>query len=334
MILVTGGCGFIGSHFVAKLIENKYEFLVIDNLSNSSSEIIEKLSSLYGININFIKGDIRNDKILHNIFSKYKIEVVIHFAGLKSVSESEKLPKEYYSTNISGSEKLLSIMDEHNVSKFIFSSSATVYQSSHPLPWHEFLSNKMPDNPYAKSKYIVEDILNKKVKKNNKFKVAVLRYFNPIGSHKSGMIGENYVKKDGNLIPSILNVLDKKEQFLKIYGNDFNTPDGSGIRDFVHVNDLIEGHIKAMQYLDSHDGINTWNLGCGKGYSVFEIIEKFEEHLGYKLPVKITKRRKGDLDKYWADITKAKNELNWEAKESLDSMVKDTLNFFNKSRFN
>lgn len=334
MILVTGGCGYVGSHFVAKLIENNYEFLVIDDLSNSSRNTIEKLISHYQVDINLIEDDIRNEKTLKKIFELNNIDTIAHFAGLKSVSESEKFPEDYYSVNILGTEILLNTMDEYKISKFIFSSSATVYNKSHPLPWHEGLLNKIPENPYARTKFIVEEMLDKKVKKNTDLRVAILRYFNPIGSHKSGIIGENTYIKNGNLVPSILKVLSNKNEILNIYGNDFNTSDGSGVRDYIHINDLIDGHIKAMKYLDFNNGINIWNLGCGKGYSVYEVISKFEEIVGVKIPKKVISRRKGDLDKYWADVTKAKKDLDWEAKETLESMVIDVINFFNKEKDN
>tara|TARA_Y100000816_G_scaffold72483_1_gene48646 strand:- start:1515 stop:2519 length:1005 start_codon:yes stop_codon:yes gene_type:complete len=332
MILVTGGSGYIGSHFVLKLIEEKYDLIVLDNFSRSSPEVIDKLYELTNTKFRVIEGDIRDQSILNKIFGDNKITTVAHFAGLKSVSESEEEPALYYSTNVIGTLNLLRSMNIYGVKKILFSSTATVYQNSHPLPWYEELENDVPKNPYAISKFIIEEILKTKILKDIKFSAAILRYFNPIGAHKSGVIGENITKQDGNLIPSILKVLTSQKEKLNIYGNDYDTPDGTGVRDYIHINDLIDGHIKAMKYIEKNDGVKIWNLGSGKGYSVYEVLEKFEKILGLKIPTNITSRRKGDLDEYWADTSKAQAELGWTAHEPLENMITDTIKFLKQNR--
>ena len=327
MILVTGGTGYIGSHFVVKLIEEKYDVMILDNYSRSSSGIVNKLSKLTQTQIKAVKGDIRDIFLINKIFDENKIDTVAHFAGLKSVSESEYVPSDYYSTNVIGTMCLLRSMKNYGVKNFIFSSSATVYQNSHPLPWHEGLENEAPKNPYAISKFIIEEILKEKVSDINIPNVAILRYFNPIGSHKSGIIGENIIYQKGNLVPSVLKIITKEKTKLDIYGDDYDTQDGTGVRDYIHINDLINGHIKAMQFIKKNNGINIWNLGSGKGFSVYEVLNVFEKIIGTKIPVNITSRRKGDLGEYWADVSKAKSELNWKAEESLESMINDSINY-------
>lgn len=331
MILVTGGSGYIGSHFVLKLLEEKYEPIVLDNFSRSSPETIDKLYKLTNTKFKVVKGDVRNQLTLNKIFRENKITTVVHFAGLKSVSESEKMPAIYYSTNVIGAINLLRSMDIYGVNKILFSSTATIYQSSHPLPWHEELENDIPKNPYAISKFIVEEILKAKILNDNNSSAAILRYFNPIGSHKSGIIGENITKHDGNLIPSILKVLTSQKEKLDIYGYDYDTPDGTGVRDYIHINDLIEGHMKAMKFIEKNNGVKIWNLGSGKGFSVYEVLEKFEKIMGVNIPTNLTSRRKGDIGEYWADITKAKEELDWKAKEPLENMVADSINFLKQN---
>ena len=330
MILVTGGCGYIGSHFVIKLLEKEKEVLVIDNFSNSSREIIKKMNQIKNISNIFIEGDIRDKNLLEKIFSENKIGTVAHFAGLKSIVESIERPIAYYSSNVFGSICLFDSMKKANINNLIFSSSATVYGNNYALPWNENLHLGIPKNPYAKSKLFVENILKDISKHDKNWGIGVLRYFNPIGSHNSGIIGENIVNEEGNLIPSIIRVLLGKSSHLNIYGDDYNTSDGTGVRDYIHVNDLTDGHIRALDYIKKNRGFNIWNLGSGKGYSVFEIIKTFEDIIGRKIPYKIKKRRKGDLSEYWADVTKANRELKWKAQSDLKKMVKDTLNYIDR----
>ena len=333
MILVTGGCGYIGSHFIIKLIEKGFDVISIDNFSNSSPDIIEKINEITNCESKFIEGDIRNINILEKIFSENEINSVIHFAGLKSILESVDKPLEYYSSNISGSIVLLQAMKKFGVRKMIFSSSATVYGINHDLPWHEWLDLSMPLNPYAQSKLIIEEILKNISINERNWSVGVLRYFNPIGSHKSGIIGENINNEINNLIPSIIRVLIGKSHYLSVFGDDYDTLDGTGVRDYIHINDLLDGHLKAMNFINLQDGYNIWNLGAGKGYSVLEIIETFQELAGKKINYKIKERRKGDLSHYWADVSKAKKELEWQANSDIKQMVNDTLKYVDKLKY-
>ena len=331
MILVTGGCGYIGSHFTIKAMEQGEEVVIIDNLSNSKKEIVKKLSDITTKQIKFIHGDIRDQEILENIFKTNQISFVAHFAGLKSLSESFQNPDDYYSSNVDGTITLIDAMNHSGVRKLIFSSSATVYGNSHPLPWKEDLVLSTPESPYAKSKFLIENILKKKYLSDNSWRIGVLRYFNPIGSHKSGLIGDSIDGENLNLIPSIIKVLLGKSPYLHIFGNDFDTPDGTGVRDYIHIDDLLEGHIKALHHIDRNRGINIWNLGAGKGHSVLEILKIFENVIGSKIPYEIKNRRKGDLSKYWADVSKAKKDLDWFSKYSIEEMIRDSLNY-NKSK--
>ena len=330
MILVTGGCGYIGSHQIVKLIENDFDVISIDNYSNSSPDIIEKINQITNSSNKFIDGDIRDIELLDKIFFENKISSVIHFAGLKSISESIEDPLKYYSSNVNGSLALFRAMKKAAINKIIFSSSATVYGDKHHLPWHEKLELDMPLSPYAQSKLIIEEILKSISSSSNKWRVGILRYFNPIGSHKSGIIGENTYQEAGNLIPSIIKVILKESPYLNVFGADYNTSDGTGVRDYLHIDDLLDGHLKALNFLESNEGFHIWNLGRGKGYSVLEVISAFEELLGDKVPYKIQDRRRGDLSKYWAEVLKAKEELNWKAKIDIKGMVKDTLRYVNK----
>ena len=330
MILVTGGCGYIGSHCVIKLLNQGYEVIILDNLTNSTPDAINKINQITNIPNKFIEGDIRDENLLDKIFAQNKISAVLHFAGLKSISESFKKPLDYYSTNLKGSINLFQSMKKAKINKLIFSSSATVYGSGHSLPWHEELEIKIPENPYAKSKYFVEEILKNISLNESDWSIGILRYFNPIGSHESGVIGDSTSLESGNLIPSIARVLIGKSTHLKIFGADYNTCDGTGIRDYVHVNDLSDGHLRALKYIDLHKGFNIWNLGTGRGYSVFEIIKTFENLMDKKIPYKIYNRRKGDLPEYWADVSKANRELKWYAESDIKQMAKDTLKYINK----
>ncbi len=327
MILITGGCGYLGSHCAVELINAGYEVVILDNLSNSDISIIENINLLTNNKNIFEKIDIRSKPSLSNLFKKYNFKAVFHFAGLKSIVDSIENPIMYYNNNIIGTISLLSSMEDASVNKFIFSSSATVYGDKFIPPWNEGMEIQMPSNPYAQTKFIIECILCNIAKKNNEFSIGNLRYFNPIGAHESGRIGEN-IKNSSNLIPSILNSLSN-DNAIKIYGNDYDTPDGTAIRDYVHVNDLIKGHLKAFQYINKKKGYNVWNLGSGTGYSVKQVIQTFEKLLDKKFNIKYLQRRVGDLPQYWADISKAENELNWKAKYDLERMISDSVRYFN-----
>ena len=330
MILVTGGCGYIGSHIILNLIKNKYDVISLDNLSNSSIKNVDKINLISGKKLNFIKGDLRNKLILEEIFSNNNIDTVIHLAGLKSLEESFREPLNYFTNNIIGSINLINSMLERDTKNIIFSSTATVYNHNHNPPWTEELEIQMPENPYAQTKYIVEEIL-KTTSATAKLNVGILRYFNPIGGHESGIIGENVSSKTTNLVPSIIKVLKGEKKHLEVYGDDYDTPDGSAIRDYIHISDLVEGHIKALKYITEKGGYNVWNLGTGRGYSVFEILKYFEELSKTKIPIKKNARRKGDLKEFWADTRKANKELNFNAKHNIKQMISDSLLFINKN---
>ncbi len=332
MILVTGGCGYIGSHFIVKLIEQGINVISLDNFSNSSHDTIDKIRSITNSNFNFIEGDVRDIDVLEKIFSENDISSVVHFAGLKSVKESFERPLDYYSSNITGSINLFKAMNRSDVNKIIFSSSATVYGDLYPLPWHEELSLQMPISPYAQTKFIVEEILKMHSFINLNMSIGILRYFNPIGSHVSGLIGDNINNKDGNLIPSIIRVLQGQSDYLSIFGNDYSTLDGTGVRDYLHIDDLLDGHIKALNFIELNKGFNIWNLGTGRGYSVLEILREFEKLVGKSIPYKFKNRRKGDLPEYWAEVSKSEKELEWTAKNGIEQMVKDSLNYINHNQ--
>tara|TARA_A100000164_G_C21934539_1_gene787364 strand:- start:246 stop:1265 length:1020 start_codon:yes stop_codon:yes gene_type:complete len=333
MILITGGCGYLGSHCAINLLERNAEICIVDNFANSSMKILDKIKSISKKHFKFYQGDVRDKKFINAIFLKKNIDTVIHFAGLKSVSESEKNPSEYFSNNITGTTNIIELMKLNSINHFIFSSSATVYGNQHPPPWDEKLKLKSPTNPYAKSKFIIEEILRSFVKENKEFRVGILRYFNPIGAHPSGLLGEE-MHSGSNLVPAILKSLIYNDEYLSVYGNDYPTPDGSGIRDYIHVSDLIDGHLKALNYIKTNRGCHVWNLGSGNGYSVLEIIQVFESILKRKINYKFEGRRKGDLPEYWAIIKKAGKELNWSPCKSINDMVYDILNHLNKTKPN
>tara|TARA_Y200000002_G_C22680571_1_gene663896 strand:- start:2424 stop:3434 length:1011 start_codon:yes stop_codon:yes gene_type:complete len=327
MILVTGGCGYIGSHFLLRLLLKERDVLCLDNLSNSSESNLVNIRELSSKTFTFIKGNVGEEPLLLDIFKSYKISSVVHFAGFKSVSESVHNPLKYFQNNVIETISLLKAMKAADVKKIIFSSSATVYGENHPLPWHEELKLEYPLNPYAQSKFFIELILKTlSSKKNNSWSIGILRYFNPIGYHPSGKIAEDINNNNTNLIPAIVDVILNKKKKLNIYGGDYNTPDGTGIRDYIHVEDLISGHEKALEYILNTNGYNIWNLGSGHGFSVLEIVRELERAFKKKIPYKIVNRREGDLGSYWADISKAKTELGWNTKFKLIDMAKDIAN--------
>lgn len=324
-ILVTGGLGYIGSHTCVELLEEGYEVVVLDNLSNSKEEVKDKIKAITGKDIKFYLGDMIDESLLDKIFAKEKIDAVIDFAAYKAVGESVQKPVEYYTNNISTVLVLLKEMKKHNVKKLVFSSSATVYGNPEHVPIKETDKTGGTTNPYGTSKLFVEQILKDLYKSDNDWDIAILRYFNPVGSHETGLIGEEPKGVPNNLMPYIVRVAAGELAQLSVFGNDYDTPDGTGVRDYIHVVDLSKGHLKALDKLDREGkGLFIYNLGTGKGYSVLDMIKAFEESTGQEVNYKIVGRREGDIATCYADPTKAKNELGWETEKSLRDMCRDS----------
>ena len=323
-ILVTGGAGYIGSHTVLCLLERGYEVIVLDNHSNSSKEALLRVSEISGCQMHYYMGDVSDENILKQIFEKYNVSDVIHFAGLKSVSESINDPIKYYENNVAATLVLLKQMIDHNILNIIFSSSATVYGEPEIIPLREHNDTGGTTNPYGRTKFMVEQILIDTVRVNSAFKATILRYFNPIGAHPSGLIGEDPRGVPSNLVPYITQVAVGKLKQLTIFGNDYQTPDGTGVRDFIHVMDLADGHIAALENKDANKNLNIYNLGTGKGYSVLELISAFEKICGKKIPYIIKNRRQGDVAECWSDPSLALKELKWSAVRDLNEMMKDS----------
>ncbi|MBS0967525.1 UDP-glucose 4-epimerase GalE [Chimaeribacter arupi] len=330
-ILVTGGAGFIGSHTVLSLLSRGDDVVVLDNLSNASAESLHRVEQLAGKAPAFYQGDILDRACLQTIFAEHQIDAVIHFAGLKAVGESTRKPLEYYENNVSGTVVLLEEMRRAGVYNFIFSSSATVYGTDAPVPYVETTPIGGTTSPYGTSKLMVEQILKDYAKADEKFKVIALRYFNPVGAHESGLIGEDPNGIPNNLLPYIAQVAIGKLESLGIFGGDYETKDGTGVRDYIHVMDLAEGHLKAMDHLPNLQGYKAYNLGAGVGYSVLEMVQAFEKASGRKVPYSIKPRRDGDLPAFWADARLAKQELDWEVTRDLDTMMRDTWNWQSKN---
>ncbi len=324
-ILITGGAGYIGSHTVLELLNDGCEVIVLDNLCNSSQESLKRIEKLTGKTIPFIEGDIRDAALLDKLFLQNDIDSVIHFAGLKAVGESVKQPQIYYENNVTGSLTLFAAMAKAGVFNIVFSSSATVYGEPKEMPISEACPTGVPTNPYGKSKLMVEQILQDLSTADRCWSVALLRYFNPVGAHKSGLIGEDPNDIPNNLAPYISQVAIGKLEKLSIFGNDYPTKDGTGVRDYIHVVDLAEGHLAALDYLADHKGTHIWNLGTGRGYSVLEIVGAFEKASGVPIPYQIVERREGDIAECWSNPQKAKRELNWQAKFDLADMASDSL---------
>lgn len=323
-ILVTGGAGYIGSHTLVKLLEEGYDLVILDNLSNSKYEILERVKSITKKNFDFIKGDLSNRKILRKIFNNYFIRSVIHFAGLKAVGESENFPMKYYENNVTGSLSLFQEMALAEVKTIIFSSSATIY-GEHSYSRYDEKTPAKPINVYGKTKYIIENILKDIKKSDDNWNIALLRYFNPVGAHSSGMIGENPLGIPNNLFPYIAQVASGLKEKLFVFGDDYPTPDGTCKRDYIHVEDIASAHIDTMNYLlKNKNSLLTLNLGTGKSTSVFEIIKAFEKASGKKVPFEITSRRSGDIAECYANPNKAKRILNWKAKFDINKMCEDT----------
>jgi UDP-glucose 4-epimerase len=326
MILVTGGTGYIGSHTILELVEKGYDIIAYDNLSNSSQESLKRVSKITGKNINFIEGDIRDKKTLEYIFENYKIEFVIHFAGLKAVGESTLMPLEYYDNNVYGTLVLLEVMRVNNCKNIVFSSSATVYGNPKTIPINED-SPLSATNPYGQTKLTIELILQDLYKSDNTFNIVILRYFNPVGAHKSGLIGEDPNDIPNNLMPFISQTAIGKREFLNIFGGDYDTHDGTGVRDYIHVVDLANAHLKAIDYLATKTKETkplVVNIGTGNGYSVLDMIHSFEKASCKKIPYKIVGKRAGDISSCYADPSLAKKFLKWEAKRSIKNMCEDT----------
>lgn len=326
-ILVTGGAGYIGSHTVLCLLERGYNVVVLDNLSNSSYESLRRVEAITQRDIVYYQGDITDRIFLRKIFSENKIEAVIHFAGLKSVSESIKYPTKYYENNVMGSIILLDEMIKNGIYKLIFSSSATVYGEPERIPLTEDCKTGGTTNPYGTSKLMVEQILSDTVKAQPQLSITILRYFNPAGAHPSGLIGEDPNGIPNNLLPYISQVAIGKLEKLSIYGNDYPTYDGTGVRDYIHVMDLAEGHVAAIEKMNADSGCKIYNLGTGKGYSVLELISAFEAQSNIKIPFTFTERRPGDIAECWSDSSLAHRALAWRATRSLDEMMRDSWNW-------
>lgn len=323
-ILVTGGAGYIGSHTVVELLNAGYDAVVLDNLCNSSEKVIERVENITGKKVTFYKADIRDREALNNVFEKENIDSCIHFAGLKAVGESVQKPLEYYENNISGTLTLLDVMRKHNVKNIVFSSSATVYGNPAFVPITEECPKGQCTNPYGWTKSMLEQILTDLQYADKEWNVILLRYFNPIGAHESGTIGENPNGIPNNLMPYITQVAVGKLKELGVFGNDYDTPDGTGVRDYIHVVDLALGHVKAIEKIKENPGLKVYNLGTGHGYSVLDIVKNFEEASGVKIPYVIKPRRAGDIAVCYADAAKAKEELGWTAERDLHKMCEDS----------
>jgi UDP-glucose 4-epimerase len=325
-ILITGGAGYIGSHTLVELANANYDFIVYDNLSNSSQESLKRVEKIIGKSITFINGDIRDTQKLKEVFSSHTINSVIHFAGVKAVGQSVEQPLEYYDNNVVGTLRFLEVMKEFGCKKIVFSSSATVYGDPATTPILENFPVGGTTNPYGTSKYMIERILEDLYVSDNSFKIAILRYFNPVGAHKSGTIGENPNGIPNNLMPFITQVAVGKREYLSVFGSDYDTYDGTGVRDYIHVVDLAYGHVKAIEYLDTNENIKPLivNLGTGTGYSVLDVVKAFEKASGKEVPYKLVDRRAGDIAKCFANPSYAKEILAWVAKRNLDEMCEDS----------
>ena len=330
-VLVTGGLGYIGSHTCVELMNAGQEIVVVDNLYNCKKSSYDRIKALTGKDFSFYECDIRNKEGLNEVFEKENITSVIHFAGLKAVGESVRKPLEYFDNNITGTLVLLDVMRKHNCKKIVFSSSATVYGMNNVSPLTEDMEVGGVTNPYGRTKFMIECILKDLYVSDNSWSICLLRYFNPIGAHKSGTMGEDPNGIPNNLMPYITQVAIGKLDHLNVFGDDYDTPDGTGVRDYIHVVDLALGHIKAVEKVEGEDGLFIYNLGTGKGYSVLDIVKNFEAATGIKIPYSIKPRRAGDVATCYSDATKAKKELGWEAEYDIKDMCADSWNFQQKN---
>lgn len=323
-ILITGGAGYIGSHTAVELLDRGDEIIILDNFRNSKPESLNRIREITGKDFKFYEADMLDRSALREIFSKNEISQVVHFAGLKAVGESVEKPLEYYHTNIEGTISLLEIMREFGVRDIVFSSSATVYGLENPSPLVETMPTFTATNPYGYTKVVIEQILRDIDKSESGWSITILRYFNPIGAHKSGKIGEDPQGIPNNLMPYITQVAIGKREKLQVFGNDYPTADGTGVRDYIHVVDLAKGHLAALDKNLQKSGVKTYNLGTGKGVSVLELIQAFEKASGQKIPFEIAPRRSGDIAECYADATKASVELNWRAEKTIEQMCEDS----------
>ncbi len=330
-VLVTGGMGYIGSHTCVELLEQGMDVVIIDNLVNSSAEAGNRIEQITGKPVTFYEFDVRNREKLDEVFEKHDIECVIHFAGLKAVGESVQMPLEYYDNNLRSTITLCQSMKAHNVKKIIFSSSATVYSSDNDMPLYETSKIGNCTNPYGWTKFVCEQVLRDCVVADHEWSVVLLRYFNPIGAHESGLIGEDPKGIPNNLMPYISQTAIGRRECLNVFGNDYDTPDGTGIRDYIHVVDLAKGHVAAISYMNDHKGESVFNLGTGKGCSVLEVIHAFEKANNLKIPYRIAPRRPGDLAVCYCSPDKSAKVLGWKALRNIEDMCRDTWNWQTKN---
>lgn len=332
-ILVTGGAGYIGSHTVVELLNQGKDVVIIDDFSNSKPTALEAIRKITGKDFKFYEMNYLDREKLEKVFEENKIDAVLNFAGFKAVGESVQKPLEYYHNNVSGCIVLLETMAKYNVKKFVFSSSATVYGEPETIPITEECKTGGTTNPYGTSKLFIEQILKDLYKSDNSWDICILRYFNPVGSHESGLLGEEPQGIPNNLMPYVVRVASGQLKELSVFGNDYDTPDGTGVRDYIHVVDLAKGHLYALNKLEKEGkGLYIYNLGTGTGYSVLDMVKSFEETTGKKVPYKITARRPGDIATCYSDPTKAKNELGWEAHKGIKEMCKDSWNYIQKNK--
>lgn len=324
-ILVTGGLGFIGSHTVVELAKENYDIVIVDNLSNAKENVLEKLEQITGKKFKFYKYDLTDKEKVDEVFAQNNIDAVIHFAGYKAVGESVKEPLKYYSNNLISTINLLEVMKKYNVKKIVFSSSATVYGEQDVPKYVETMKRKDTTSPYGTTKAMIEKILEDLYFSDNSWDIILLRYFNPVGAHESGLIGEEPNGIPNNLMPYVMKVASGKLEVLSIFGNDYPTPDGTGVRDYIHVVDLAKGHVKALE--NAPKGLNVYNLGSGKGISVYELVTTFEKVNNIKVNHKFAPRRPGDLPEYYADPSKALKELGWKTEKTLEDICRDSWNF-------
>lgn len=331
-ILITGGTGYIGSHTAVELIDAGYEVEILDNLYNSKAGVLERIEEITGVKPNFHEVDLRDAEALAKVMAEGGFGTVMHFAGLKAVGESVEEPLRYYENNVGGTINLLECMQEYGVHKMVFSSSATVYGDPGEVRYTEELpAGRELSSPYGRTKYFIEEMLKDAARSDADFRVTILRYFNPIGAHKSGLLGEDPNGRPNNLMPIIMKVVAGEIPELSIYGNDYETKDGTAVRDYIHVVDLARGHVAAMQKLDGGERVQIYNLGSGKGTSVLEMVKAFSEAAGVALPHKVVARRPGDLAEFYADPSKANAELGWHTEHTIEEMMQDTINYLRKS---
>lgn len=323
-VLVTGGAGYIGSHTCVELLQRDMGVVVVDNLVNSSPRAIERVEQITGKHVDFYVKDVRDREAMNAIFDKHQIDCVIHFAGLKAVGESVAMPLEYYDNNLFSTVTLCEVMRDHGVKNIVFSSSATVYSGDNEMPLREASRTGMCTNPYGWTKYMSEQILRDTAKSDNDWAIVLLRYFNPIGAHSSGLIGEDPRGIPNNLMPFISQVAIGRREYLNVFGDDYDTPDGTGVRDYIHVVDLARGHVAAINYMQQHKGESVFNLGTGNGYSVLDMVHAFEKVTGRKVPYRIAPRRPGDLATVYASPDKSAELLGWKAEYGLEDMCRDT----------